>query len=98
MAVHTQPKQRHSCKVQKVNSFVMNILYFAIRIYFFLCGIRVKTMNRIDRLETPSIILCNHGSFIDFIYAEALLRKSKPHFVVARLYFYHKWLGTLLKK
>ena len=98
MAVHAQPKQKQSNKVQKVNPFFMNTLYFAIRIYFFLCGIRLKTVNKVGRLEAPSIILCNHGSFIDFIYAAALVRKYKPHFIVARLYFYNSYLGWALRK
>ena len=92
-----QHKNVSRTKVQKVNSFVMNTLYFAIRCYLFLCGVRVKTVNKIGVPEAPSIVLCNHGSFIDFIYAAALLRKHKPHFIVARLYFYHTILGFLLR-
>lgn len=84
--------------VQPVNGFIMNLLYVAIRFYLFLCGIRVKTVNKVGRPESPSIVLCNHGSFIDFIYAAALLRKYKPHFIVARLYFYSKPLGWALRK
>lgn len=85
-------------KVQPVNGFVMGVLYYAIRAYLFLCGVKLKTANKIGKPETPSIILCNHGSFIDFIYAAALLRKYKPHFIVARLYFYHTILGWLLRQ
>ena len=92
-----QHKNVSRTKVQKVNGFVMNTLYFAIRCYLFLCGVRVKTVNKIGAPEAPSIVLCNHGSFIDFIYAAALLRKYKPHFIVARLYFYHTILGFLLR-
>ena len=84
--------------VQPVNVPLMNVLYFGVRIYLFLCGVKVKTVNKIGKPENPSIILCNHGSFIDFIYAAALLRKHKPHFIVARLYFYHNILGALLRK
>ena len=62
-------------KVQPVNGFVMNLLYYGVRFYLFLCGVRLKTVNKIGKPEAPSIILCNHGSFIDFIYAAALLRK-----------------------
>lgn len=84
--------------VQEVNGFLMNVLYFGVRLYLFLCGVKVKTVNKIGKPEEPSIVLCNHGSFIDFIYAAALLRKYKPHFIVARLYFYHSILGYLLRK
>ena len=85
-------------QVRPVSGFVMNTLYYVIRLYLFLCGVHLKTVNKIGKPETPSIILCNHGSFIDFIYAAALLRKYKPHFIVARLYFYHSVLGYLLRK
>lgn len=85
-------------KVQPVNAFLMTVLYYGVRFYLFLCGIKIKTVNKIGKPESPSIVLCNHGSFIDFIYAAALLRKYKPHFVVARLYFYHNILGFLLRK
>lgn len=91
-------KKVSKSKVQDVNGFVMSVLYYAVRLYFFLCGIRVKTVNRVGKPETPSIVLCNHGSFIDFIYAAALIRKFKPNFIVARLYFYNTCLGWLLRK
>lgn len=85
-------------KVQPVNALMMTVLYCAARIYLFLCGVRIKTINNIEKPEQPSIVLCNHGSFIDFIYAVALLRPYKPHFIVARLYFYHAVLGWLLRQ
>ncbi len=84
-------------KVRPVNTFVLAVVYYAARVYLFLCGVRLKTVNKIGKPETPSIALCNHGSFIDFVYAAALLRKFKPHFIVARLYFYHNLLGALLR-
>lgn len=85
-------------KVEPVNGFLMTVLYYGVRFYLFLCGVRVKTASKIGKPETPSIVLCNHGSFIDFIYAASLLRKYKPHFIVARLYFYNTVLGWLLRK
>lgn len=85
-------------KVRPVNAFVMTTLYYAIRAYLSLCGVHLKTANKIGRPEEPAIVLCNHGSFIDFIYAAALIRKYKPHFIVARLYFYHNILGWLLRQ
>lgn len=85
-------------KVQPVNGFIMCVLYYGIRFYLFLCGVRIKTVNKVGKPAEPSIILCNHGSFMDFIYAAALLRKYKPHFIVARLYFYNSVLGWLLRK
>ena len=85
-------------KVRPVNTFLMNFLYYAVRVYLFLCGVKLKTTDKAGSLEKPSIILCNHGSFVDFIYAAALIRKYKPHFIVARLYFYHSILGWLLQQ
>jgi len=85
-------------KVQPVNSFIMTVVYYGMRFYLFLCGIKIKAVNQVGKPESPSIVLCNHGSFIDFIYAAVLLRKYKPHFIVARLYFYHSVLGWLLRK
>ena len=91
-------KTAHSNKVQPVNGFVMTVVYWGVRFWLFLCGVRIKAVNKIGKPNSPSIILCNHGSFMDFIYAAALLRKYKPHFIVARLYFYHSVLGWLLRK
>ncbi len=93
----TKRKKVDSTKVRPVNGFVMSVVYYTVRLYYSLCGIRVKTTNKVGRPTQPSIILCNHGSFIDFIYAAALLRRVKPHFIVARLYFYNKPLGWLLR-
>ena len=94
-----EPPYTQKTTVGDSNRFLRGLLYGAVRIFMVLKGIRIRTVNRCGHVpEGPAVVLCNHGSFIDFIYAEALLRKSKPHFVVARLYFYHKWLGTLLKK
>lgn len=91
-------KTAHSNKVQPVNGFVMTVVYWGVRFWLFLCGVRIKAVNKIGKPNNPSIILCNHGSFMDFIYAAALMRKYKPHFIVARLYFYHSVLGWLLRK
>ena len=85
-------------RVRPVNGFLITVLYYVIRAYLFLCGVRLKTVNKVGKPEEPSLVLCNHGSFIDFIYAEALLRKYKPHFIVARLYFYDSRLGWLLRR
>jgi hypothetical protein len=44
------------------------------------------------------VVLCNHGSFPDFVYAGSILRKYAPNFIVARLYFYGKPLGRIIRK
>lgn len=98
MARQTQKDNKKSgTRVQDVNGFVLFIVYYAIRLYTLLCGIRVKSVNKVGDVPAPAIILCNHGSFMDFIYASKLLRQYKPHFVVARLYFYNNVLGWLLR-
>jgi len=75
------------------------ILPFVIsKIILFFRGVRVKYIRKIKNVEAPSIVLCNHGAFIDFVYAGTLLRKKAPNFVVARLYFYKKWFGNLLRR
>ena len=84
-------------KVRPVNGFVMEVVYQAVRLFYSLCGVRIKAVNKVGTPQTPAIVLCNHGSFVDFIYAAALLRKYKPHFIVARLYFYNRYLGWLLR-
>lgn len=74
-------------------------LYHLVALYFRLQGIKLVTKNKLDgELEEPSIVLCNHGSFIDFYYAESLMLSKMPSFIVARLYFYDKRLGFLLRK
>lgn len=77
---------------------ILDFLYVWSRIIFFFKGVKVKYTNHVKDIETPCIVLCNHGSFIDFAYAGTLLRKKSPNFIVARLYFYKKWLGNLLRR
>lgn len=85
--------------VRRPNRFLFATLYSALRLYFRLRGIRLKKETLCDHLpKGPAIVLCNHGSFIDFIYAAAMLPGIYPNFVIARLYFYHKFLGGLLRR
>ena len=84
-------------KVRPCNRCLFSVLRCAVQLYFFLSGIRISSTNKCGKApEGPSIVLCNHGSFFDFLYAGILLQKSNPHFIIARLYFYHKWLSRLL--
>ena len=94
-----KPKHTSKTVVQKCDPVLLNILHAGVRVYCFIRGTRIKMINKIGgQPEGPAIVLCNHGSFIDFIYSGSILLKCRPHFVVARLYFYHKWLAFLLKK
>ena len=99
MATKQETKQQNTSKtkVRDVNGFVLTVVYHMVKIYLFFCGVRIKAVNKAGRPVTPSIILCNHGSFMDFIYAAACARKFKPNVIVARLYFYHTLLGGLLR-
>ena len=94
----TFKKKENRIRVQKVNVYLMTVLYRSFRIWLRAKGVKVKKINKVGKLNKPAIVLCNHGSFIDFIYASTLLRKYKPHFIVARLYFYNTILGHLLRK
>lgn len=93
-----QAKKTPPNAVRPMNTWLMTVVYGVVRCYYFLCGIRVKTIRKVKAPVGPAIVLCNHGSFIDFIYAAALIRNVKPHFIVARLYFYNKWLSWLLRR
>ena len=85
-------------KVQKANRGLYAVLCCGVRAFCALSGIRSSFENRCGSLpEGPAVVLCNHGSFLDFAYAGTVLRKCRPHFVTARLYFYHKWLSRLLQ-
>ncbi len=93
-------KQKYSARteVRKGNRPLLYVFYIAIRLFVFFSGVKIKTENKCEKIESPSIVLCNHGSFYDFLYAQMLLFKVSPNYITARLYFYHKVLGTLLKK
>ena len=98
-AFAAKPPYSSKTTVEACKSWLLLPLYACVRLYFRLKGIRVKAVNKVGKPpEKPAIVLCNHGSFIDFLYAEGLLLKEKPNFVVARLYFYHKFLGGLLRR
>ncbi len=83
--------------VKKYSPIKLSVAYLISRIVFFFKGVRVKYTRKVKDIETPSIVLCNHGSFIDFAYAGSLLRKKSPNFIVARLYFYRHIVGNFLQ-
>ncbi|MBE7091204.1 MAG: hypothetical protein E7363_04745 [Clostridiales bacterium] len=89
--------QKKNATLKKPSKFVWNTAICCSRAYF---GgkIKVKFNNTVGRIQGPAIVLCNHGSFIDFVYAGTLLKKERPHFITARLYSYHKTLGKLIRK
>lgn len=81
--------------LRSASGFAWSSVVFGSR-FIFDRKIKVQLKNEIGKIEGPAIVLCNHGSFIDFAYAGRILKKSRPHFVVARLYFYHKWLARVI--
>ena len=85
-------------KVEKHTPILLAIISFFAGLVLRIKGVRYKLKNNVGRLEHPAIVLCNHGSFIDFVYAGKLLRRENPNFIAARLYFYHKHLGRLMRK
>jgi len=90
-------QQKAEKKVGNYNPFVFkvagNLIYGNVK-----RKVKVKLKNNVGKIQKPCIVLCNHGSFYDFIYAGKLLMKDKPHFVVARLYFQNKKLAWLISK
>ena len=89
-------KSRKKNSVRKCNAFVLNTADFCAKLAL---GRKVKVnlVNKVGKLERPSIVLSTHGSFLDFVFTGRILKKERPHFVAARLYFYHKIVGKLLR-
>lgn len=86
-------------KVKTCDRVLYSVLCGGLRVYCAMAGVRMTFHNRCGKLpQGPAVVLCNHGSFFDFAYAGTTLRKCFPHFVTARLYFYHKWLSRLLQR
>ncbi|MBR2466276.1 MAG: VTT domain-containing protein [Clostridia bacterium] len=84
--------------VKKYRPWKLVLPLIAMKLLFFVKGAKIKYTNKIGgKLETPSIVLCNHGSFIDFVYAGTMIRKQCPNFVVARLYFYKSFVKRVLR-
>ena len=92
---------KHTSKtvVQKCSPFVIDTAYVISKIALFFKGVKVKYTNKVGgEIENPSIVLSNHGSFLDFVYAGTLIRKKRPNFIVARLYFYKKLFAKIMRK
>ena len=84
---------RHT--VRKYRPWRITLPYIVSRICLF-GKVKCIYKNNVEKIEKPSIVLINHGAFIDFVYAGAILRKYSPNFIVARLYFYHHLLASVL--
>ena len=84
-------------KVNKPNRLLNATIFTGLKMWLHR-RIKCRIKRNVDKLETPAIVLCNHGSFIDFMYFSMLLGKDKPHVIATRQYFYEKKLGRLLKR
>lgn len=58
---------------------------------------KIRFIKKVDEVKHPSIVLCNHGAFMDFCYAGTLLKRESPNFIVNRMYFYKKLVGNVLR-
>lgn len=95
----TTPAYSAKTQVRKRDPVFYWIMYRLVAFWFFIKGVRVKITRKCEKkLPNPCIVLCNHGSFVDFFFAAKTLRGNNVNFITARLYFYHKWLGRVLKR
>lgn len=58
---------------------------FLLKVFAILKGQKVK---KLAKIETPSIVLGNHGSWYDFVYMIAALYPKRINFVAADKFFY----------
>ena len=89
-------KKPSKTAVRKYNAHKLDLPYFIFRLLI-LGKVKFRYQSLVDKIERPSVVLCNHGAFIDFAYAGTLLKKESPNFVVARLYFYKKLTNEILR-
>ena len=94
-----KPPYSSKTTVRKYGPLVLPIANIIKDIVFFFKGIKVKYRYKIKgkKIDAPAIVLVNHGSFMDFAYSGTLIRRSRPHYIIARLYFYKKLVGSFLK-
>ena len=93
-----EAKEKNSDRfnVKKYKSSKLNLPYVISKIIFF-GKVKIKYTSKVENIEKPCVVLCNHGSFIDFAYAGTILKKHSPNFVVARLYFYKRLYRNFLR-
>ncbi|MBO5313400.1 MAG: VTT domain-containing protein [Clostridia bacterium] len=94
-----EKKKLNKAQVRKYSPIKLHIAYIISRIVFFLKGVKVR-YNKINapKKGESAIVLCNHGSFVDFAYAGTLIRERAPNFIVARMYFYKNIFGSVLRR
>lgn len=52
----------------------------------------------IEKLQVPCIVLANHPSFIDWLYAAVAIYPVRSNMVIARYYYYNRKLAPLLSR
>ena len=81
--------------VKKPNPVFFHFMVVGLRVYL---KFKYKFKYKINQMpKGPCIVLCNHGSFSDFLFSGKMLRNCKPHYVAARMYFYNKKLAWLMR-
>lgn len=91
-------EEQQKNKVGNYNGFICKTLGRLVYWFGIRTKVKVKYKNNVKDIEEPCVILCNHGSFYDFVYSGKLLLHKKPHFIVARMYFHDKRLGWIINK
>lgn len=89
-------KKSPSFRVRKPDKLFSDLVALCTKVYF-TGKVKIHFKNKVGKLEHPSIVLVNHGSFPDFIYAGRLIRKERPNFMIARLYTYNALLRKLIR-
>ena len=90
-------RKNEEAKVPKKPSLLFLIIADQVARLLYRHKVKVIFKKNVRKLDRPSIVLCNHCSFYDFFYAGRIIREERPNFLSARLYFYHKWLGRLMR-
>ena len=70
------------------------------RLWFFFKGAKYdyKKGQMVDKVTQPSIVLCNHVSYVDFFYAVEYFKTQAPNFIASRYSFYKHFSSEFLRK
>ena len=94
--IHKSQKEKHGDFIVKpAHPFTL----FIVRIVFSLLVKKFKyKLKKNVNVKGPCIVICNHGSFYDFVFSALAVKYDKPQYMVARLFFYKKLVAWVLKK
>ncbi|MBE7086761.1 MAG: hypothetical protein E7369_00490 [Clostridiales bacterium] len=81
--------------VKRPNPFVLFFYNLGVR-FFISTKVKLKYTEKV-KLKSPSIVLLNHQTFFDFMFASKALKGNNVHFMIARLYFYKKLFANAVK-